>query len=81
MHHVSNGYSWFDWNGERVGPDLRWHDRYPLFEEEVLAAKLKRSLVWVFDNYFAFEEHLITNACTVVRSDAKEKYGLDCGFV
>ena len=81
MHNVSNGYSWYDWNGERIGPDFRWHGRYPIFEEEVLAAKLKRSLNWVYDQYFAFENELLVNAYTVLRIDSKEKYGLDDGFV
>ena len=81
MHYVSNGYTWFDWNGERVGPDFRWHSRYPIFEEEVLAAKLKRSLNWAYDNYFSFENDLIVNAYTVLRIDSKEIYGLDEGFV
>jgi GNAT superfamily N-acetyltransferase len=81
MQYISNGSAWFDWNGEYVEPDFRWHGRYPIFNEEILAAKLKRSLKWVHDQYFAYENDLIVNAYTVLRTDSKAKFGLQEGFV
>lgn len=78
---VSNGYHFINYCGERVRQDERWHSRLPMFEEELLSSKLKRSLDWVYDQYFAFEQDLITNAYTVLRTDSKKKYDLDEGFV
>jgi GNAT superfamily N-acetyltransferase len=78
---VSNGYHFINYCGERVREDERWHSRCPIYNEEILSAKLKRSLAWMYDHFFAYEGSLITNAYTVLRTDAKELYNLDSGFV
>jgi len=78
---VSNGFHWIDYCGRRVRVDERWHAKWAIFGEEILAAKLKRSLTWCHDQYFKFEEHLLVNAYTVCRIDSKDKLNMEEGFV
>jgi GNAT superfamily N-acetyltransferase len=78
---TSNGWFYYDWNGEKIGPDERWHSRFTVWPEEKTARELKRSLKHVYDDFFAFEDKVLVEAYTVTGNDAKEHYELKHGFV
>lgn len=83
-HVVSTGYIYLDTNKiphVMIERDLRWCPRFCTDTEEITAFRIKRSLEHCNDNYFLFEDHLITNAYCVDRFKSKEKHGFDFGFV
>ena len=77
----SNGWWFMDWNGQKTRIDQRWHSKYIVWPEDKTAVTLKKSLYWVYDDWFAFEDKVLVKAYTVPGSDAKKHYELDHGFV
>ena len=76
----SNGWWFMNCNGERLRVDERWHSRFITFPEEKTTLELKRSLNWVYDDYFSFENSVLVKAYSVPNYRAKNDYGLDDGF-
>ena len=76
----SNGWHFYDWNGERLRVDERWHSRYLIQTPDLIAYDLKKSLRWVYDDWFCFENEVLVKAYAVSHADAKKYYDLEDGF-